>query len=50
MKTGYTNASGYCLVASGEKNGKRRIVVVLNGSSSGVWRDAQSLLEWALKA
>lgn len=50
MKTGYTNDSGYCLVASGEKNGKRRIVVVLNGTSSGVWRDAQALLEWALKA
>jgi D-alanyl-D-alanine carboxypeptidase (penicillin-binding protein 5/6) len=50
MKTGYTNASGYCLVASGEKNGKRRIVVVLNDTSSGVWRDAQALLEWSLKA
>lgn len=50
MKTGYTDASGYCLVASGEKNGKRRIVVVLNDSSSAVWRDAQALLEWSLKA
>ncbi|MCB1225925.1 MAG: serine hydrolase, partial [Verrucomicrobiales bacterium] len=30
MKTGYTDASGYCLVASGEKDGRRRIVVVLN--------------------
>jgi D-alanyl-D-alanine carboxypeptidase (penicillin-binding protein 5/6) len=50
MKTGYTNAAGYCLVASGERNGKRRIVVVLNDSESGVWRDAQSLLDWALKA
>lgn len=50
MKTGFTSESGYCLVASGEKNGVRRIVVVLNGTSSGVWRDAQSLLEWALKA
>lgn len=50
MKTGFTSESGYCLVASGEKNGVRRIVVVLNGTSTGVWRDAQSLLEWALKA
>jgi D-alanyl-D-alanine carboxypeptidase (penicillin-binding protein 5/6) len=50
MKTGYTNAAGYCLVASGERNGKRRIVVVLNDSEGGVWRDAQSLLDWALKA
>jgi D-alanyl-D-alanine carboxypeptidase len=43
MKTGYTNAAGYCLVASGERNGKRRIVVVLNDTEGGVWRDAQSL-------
>jgi len=50
MKTGYTNAAGYCLVASGERNGKRRIVVVLNDTEGGVWRDAQSLLDWALKA
>lgn len=50
MKTGYTNAAGYCLVASGERNGKRRIVVVLNDSEGGVWRDAKSLLDWALKA
>jgi serine-type D-Ala-D-Ala carboxypeptidase (penicillin-binding protein 5/6) len=50
MKTGFTNAAGYCLVASGEKNGKRRIVVVLNGGKSGVWADAQALLEWAVKA
>lgn len=50
MKTGYTNAAGYCLVASGERNGRRRIVVVLNDSEGGVWRDANSLLDWALKA
>jgi D-alanyl-D-alanine carboxypeptidase (penicillin-binding protein 5/6) len=50
MKTGYTNAAGYCLVASGERNGKRRIVVILNDTERGVWRDAQALLDWALKA
>ena len=50
MKTGYTQAAGYCLVASGERDGKRRIVVVLNGTSNGVWRDAELLLMWALKA
>lgn len=50
MKTGYTNAAGYCLVASGEKNGKRRIVVILNGGKSSVWTEAQALLEWAVKA
>jgi D-alanyl-D-alanine carboxypeptidase (penicillin-binding protein 5/6) len=50
MKTGYTNAAGYCLVASGERNGRRRIVIVLNATENGVWRDAQALLDWALKA
>ncbi len=50
MKTGYTEAAGYCLVATGERNGRRRIVVVLNDSHEGVWRDAQALLDWALKA
>lgn len=49
MKTGYTDASGFCLVASGEKEGRRRIVVVLNDTSTGVWKDAQALLEWSLK-
>ena len=50
MKTGFTSAAGYCLVATGERSGRRRIVVVLNGTSSGVWRDAELLLLWALKA
>lgn len=50
MKTGFTEAAGYCLVATGERNGRRRIVVVLNDSSEGVWKDAQNLLDWALKA
>ena len=50
MKTGYTSLAGYCLVSSGEKNGKRRIVVVLNDTDSAVWKDSQALLEWALRA
>lgn len=50
MKTGFTEAAGHCLVCSGEKNGKRRIVIVLNDSSTSVWKDAEALLEWALKA
>ena len=50
IKTGYTDAAGYCLVASGQKDGRRRIVVVLNGTRDGVWKEAQALLEWSLKA
>lgn len=49
MKTGYTNAAGYCLISSGELNGRRRIVVVLNGQSRSIWTDSQALLEWSLK-
>ena len=48
-KTGYTEAAGHCLVASGEKDGERRIVVVLSDTREGVWKDAEALLEWSLK-
>jgi D-alanyl-D-alanine carboxypeptidase (penicillin-binding protein 5/6) len=48
MKTGYTEAAGKCLIASGSNGGKNIIVVVLGDSHSGVWRDAGNLLAWAL--
>jgi D-alanyl-D-alanine carboxypeptidase (penicillin-binding protein 5/6) len=48
MKTGYTEAAGKCLIASGSRPGKDIIVVVLGDSSSGVWRDAGALLAWGL--
>ncbi|MFN3857806.1 MAG: D-alanyl-D-alanine carboxypeptidase [Caulobacter sp.] len=38
LKTGYTNASGYNLAASGVRDGRRLIVVMLGGSS-GAARD-----------
>jgi len=44
MKTGYTEAAGKCLIASGSRPGKDIIVVVLGDSHSGVWRDAGNLL------
>lgn len=47
MKTGYTRAAGKCLVASGERDGNRRIVVVLNDVGNAVWTDARALLEWS---
>ena len=50
MKTGYTRASGYCLVCSGDDGEKRRIVVVLGSDGRSVWKDSRSLLEWALEA
>jgi len=48
MKTGYTDAAGKCLIASGTLAGKDVIVVVLGDSSSRVWRDASALLSWGL--
>jgi len=48
MKTGYTEAAGKCLIASGTRPGKDIIVVVLGDSSSHVWRDASALLSWGL--
>jgi len=48
MKTGYTEAAGHCLIASGSRSGKDVIVVVLGDSKAGVWRDASALLSWGL--
>ena len=46
MKTGYTEAAGHCLIASGTRPGRDIIVVVLGDSKVGVWRDAAALLFW----
>lgn len=48
MKTGYTEAAGKCLIASGTRPGKDIIVVVLGDTSGRVWRDAGALLAWGL--
>ena len=48
MKTGYTEAAGHCLIASGSRPGRDIIVVVLGDTKSGVWADAASLLSWGL--
>ena len=55
MKTGYTDAAGYCLVASAVRdmpNGKRRLVSVVLGTSSREARAAESqkLLNWGFQA
>lgn len=49
MKTGTTDASGKCLVASGTLNGRSAIAVVLKSTPSSVWSDAEKLLRWALE-
>jgi len=51
MKTGFTEAAGYCLVAS-SKRGPRRILSVLLGSTSESMRaqESQKLLNWGFQA
>jgi D-alanyl-D-alanine carboxypeptidase (penicillin-binding protein 5/6) len=55
MKTGYTDAAGYCLVASAQRefpNGKRRLLSVVLGTASREARAAESqkLLNWGFSA
>jgi len=48
LKTGTTNAAGACLVASGNHDGKRLIVVVLGSSGSDArYADSRNLFRWA---
>ena len=50
MKTGFTEAAGYCLVAS-SKRGPRRLISVLLGSTSESTRaqESQKLLNWGFQ-
>jgi len=55
MKTGYTEAAGYCLVASANRdfpNGKRRLLSVVMGTASKEARasESQKLLNWGYTA
>ncbi len=55
MKTGYTDAAGYCLIASAVRdlpNGKRRLLSVVMGTASKEARasEAQKLLNWGYQA
>jgi D-alanyl-D-alanine carboxypeptidase (penicillin-binding protein 5/6) len=50
LKTGHTEAAGYCLVASGERNGMRLVSVVM-GTRSEQSRatESQKLLSWGFR-
>ena len=55
MKTGYTDAAGYCLVASAQRelpNGKRRLLSVVMGAASREARasESQKILNWGYTA
>ncbi len=48
VKTGTTTTAGRCLLASGEREGRRLLVVVLGCDSDGArWADARNLFRWA---
>jgi D-alanyl-D-alanine carboxypeptidase (penicillin-binding protein 5/6) len=50
MKTGMTDAAGYCLVASAQREGMRLVSVVLGTSSAKARADAtQGLLNWGFR-
>ncbi|MEZ0275855.1 MAG: D-alanyl-D-alanine carboxypeptidase family protein [Roseimicrobium sp.] len=46
VKTGFTRAAGFCLVASAGEGVARRIAVILNSTEFAVWDDAKALLSW----
>lgn len=55
MKTGYTDAAGYCLIASAQRDfpgGKRRLLSVVMGADSMQARanESQKLLNWGYTA
>ena len=50
MKTGYTDASGRCLVSSASVRGREIILVQLGGTHHTLWDDAERLLLWGLES
>jgi D-alanyl-D-alanine carboxypeptidase (penicillin-binding protein 5/6) len=48
MKTGYTEASGFCLISSAAGSGGDVISVVLGDTRDAVWVDSYRLLNWGL--
>jgi D-alanyl-D-alanine carboxypeptidase (penicillin-binding protein 5/6) len=48
MKTGYTDASGRCLISSASNGGRDIILVQLGGTHHTLWDDAERLLLWGL--
>ncbi|BBH20778.1 hypothetical protein Back11_21230 [Paenibacillus baekrokdamisoli] len=45
IKTGFTDEAGYCVVASASRKSKDLIAVVLHSTATGVWNDAEILLQ-----
>lgn len=50
LKTGHTEAAGYCLVASGQRNGMRLVSVVMGARSERARAtESQKLLSWGFR-
>ena len=50
VKTGHTEAAGYCLIASSRRNGRRLLSVLLGANSEGGRaRESQKLLNWGFQ-
>ena len=50
VKTGHTEAAGYCLIASSRRNGRRLLSVLLGANSeAGRARESQKLLNWGFQ-
>jgi D-alanyl-D-alanine carboxypeptidase (penicillin-binding protein 5/6) len=50
VKTGHTEAAGFCLIASSRRNGRRLLSVLLGGNSeAGRARESQKLLNWGFQ-
>jgi D-alanyl-D-alanine carboxypeptidase (penicillin-binding protein 5/6) len=50
MKTGYTEASGFCLISSASNGSRDVIAVVLGDGRESIWIDSYRLLAWGLSS
>jgi D-alanyl-D-alanine carboxypeptidase (penicillin-binding protein 5/6) len=49
LKTGYTFASGRCLITSAARNGQAFILVQLGSETRYIFRDAENVIAWAFE-
>jgi serine-type D-Ala-D-Ala carboxypeptidase (penicillin-binding protein 5/6) len=49
MKTGYTNASGRCLISTASSRGRNVILVQLGTKTKYIWADGRALMNWGLQ-
>ncbi len=48
LKTGYTEAAGFCLVSSAAGNGREVVSVLLGSKKEFIWTDSYRLLSWGI--